>query len=91
MIPTLGAFLSAIAGPLAKRVLTALGIGVVSFIGVSLSLDVLLTQAKTAWSGMSADVAVYMAMCGANTAMSIIAGALTARVGLASLKKLTLL
>ncbi len=88
---TLGAFLTAAAGPIAKKVLTSLGIGVVSFVGLQALLSELLGFAKDAWGGMPAIAAAYMAIGGANTAISIIAGALITRVSLVALRKLDLL
>lgn len=88
---TLGSMLQAAAGPLARRALQALGIGVLTYVGVDTALGALLSTARTSWTGMSADVAAYVAMAGGNTALSIIAGALVARITLISLKRLTLL
>jgi hypothetical protein len=88
---TLGALLTAAAGPLAKRVMTALGFGVVSFVGVDLAVSGLLSQAQAAWGGMSGDVAAYVALSGANTGLSILAGAIVGRVALTSLKRFMLL
>jgi hypothetical protein len=88
---SLGAFLSAAAGPLVKRALGALGIGVVSYVGVEVAVDTMLGAARSAWQGMPADIAAYMAYCGANQALGIIAGAIVARVALSSLKRLALL
>jgi len=86
---TWGAFLAAMAGPLAKQVLMALGFGVVTFIGVDLALDSLLSVARAAWSGsLSADVAAYVAMAGINTGLSIIAGAMVGRVTMLATKHL---
>jgi len=49
----LGTFLNAIAGTLAKRVLSALGIGVVSYAAMSAALNSLLSAAKGAWAGLA--------------------------------------
>lgn len=88
---TLGGFLAAAAGPIAKRVLSSIGIGVVTYAGVDLAVNALLSQAKSAWAGTVGDVAAYVAMSGANQALSIIAGAIAARVAFMSLKRLALL
>lgn len=88
---TLGAFLAAAVGPLAKRVLTALGFGVVSFAAVQAAIGGLLNQAQSAWGGLAGDTAAYLALGGYNTALSILGGALTARVALMVLKRLQVL
>jgi len=84
-----GAFLLTMAGPLAKRVMVALGLSIVTYAGVGAAVDGLLSSAKAEWSGgQLAGVADLVAMAGANTALSIIAGAIVARVSLLALKRL---
>lgn len=87
----LGTFLVALAGPLAKRVLAALGMGVVSFAAVSTALNYALDAAKNAWSGVGGEALAIMQIAGVNTVASIFAGALTARVSLMVLKRLQIL
>lgn len=86
-----GTFLGAIAGPLVKRALTALGMGVVSYAAVSTALTYALDAAKTAWSGIGGETLAIMQIAGVNTVASIYAGALTARVSLLVLKRLQIL
>jgi hypothetical protein len=84
-----GAFLLAMAGPLAKQVMVSLGFAVVTYVGVSTAVDALLSSARSAWAGtFSADVAQLVAMAGLNTALSILAGALIARVSMMAMKRL---
>lgn len=87
-----GTFLAAIAGSLAKRVLTAIGIGIVSYAAMSAALNAALAAAKNAWAGLAGfpEALALVQMAGVSTAASIIAGALVARVALQSLKKLEL-
>lgn len=87
-----GTFLAAIAGSLAKRVLTAIGIGIVSYAAMSAALNAALAAAKNAWAGLAGfpEALALLQMAGVSTAASIIAGALVARVALQSLKKLEL-
>lgn len=87
----LAAFLGAIAAPLARKVLTGLGFGIVSFAAISTALNAALDQAKTAWAGLGGDSLSLIQMSGAATALSVIAGALVARVGLLALKRLDLI
>jgi Protein of unknown function (DUF2523) len=69
-------------GPMALRVLTILGIGTVTFTGVSASLQSLIDMAVTNYAGMSADVLALCGLAGIPQAIGIICGALTARVGM---------
>ena len=85
---TLGAFLMLLAGPLAKQVLQALGIGVVTFFGISTVVTSMLDQAKIAYGAAGQLAGVFLAMGGVNTAMSIIAGAFVARLAFVQLKRL---
>lgn len=88
----LGTFLAAIAGPLVKRAMIALGFGVVSYAAMTAALNSALSAAKSAWGGLSGfpEALSLIAMAGVNTYCSIIAGALIARVALQSLKKFEL-
>ena len=88
----LGTFLNAIAGTLAKRVLSALGIGVVSYAAMSAALNSLLSAAKGALAGLAGfpESLALIQMAGITSAASIIAGALVARVALQSFKRLEL-
>lgn len=88
----LGTFFAAIAGPVVKRALTALGFGVVSYAAMTAALNAALSAAKQSWAGLSGfpEALALIQMAGVSTALSIIAGALVARVALQSLKKLEL-
>lgn len=85
---TLAAFLVLMAGPLARHVLYALGIGVVTFVGVSTVLTQLINSAKAAYGQIGATAQVFFAMGGVNTALSIIVGAMIARLAFVQLKRL---
>lgn len=86
-----GSFLAALAGPIAKRVLVALGFGIISYAAVSAALTAALSAAKAAWSGLTGDTLGLIQMAGVNTAASILAGALIARVSLGVTSKLGLI
>lgn len=86
----IGTFLAAIAGPIAKKVLIALGFGVASYAAVATALSAALGAARSAYGGMSGDVLALVDLAGVGVAASILAGALTARVSLQVLKKLEL-
>lgn len=85
-----GSFLVSLAGPVVKKALTSLGIGIVSYAAVSAALGAALGAAKAAWSGIGADTLALIQMAGVNTAASILAGALTARVAMSIMKKMDL-
>nr|WP_316639180.1 DUF2523 domain-containing protein [uncultured Roseateles sp.] len=87
----LGTWLVALAGPLARRVLASLGLGVVTYVGMDAAIGAILNQARAGWGGMPADVVSYVAMSGANVALSLIAGAIIGRVASIALKRMMLL
>jgi hypothetical protein len=86
----LGSFFAAISVPIAKRVMIGLGFGVVSYAAVTAALNQALGAAKAAMAGIGGEAVSLIAMAGVNTAASIIAGALVARVAMDALKKLEL-
>lgn len=85
-----GSFFAGIAGPVAKKVLTSLGIGVVTMTGVTAALQAGLNAAKVAMGGMTGVVADLVAIAGFFSAVGIIAGGLTAAASLMVMKKLAL-
>ncbi len=87
----LGAFLVGLSGPIVKTALRALGIGVVTAVGVDVALSGLLGAAKDAWSGLPGAVAAYVSIAGVNTGIALIAGAMVARVAMIPLKTMRLL
>lgn len=86
-----GTFLAGVAGPVAKRVLSALGFGVVATLGVQAAITTALNSVKAAVGGMSGVVADLVAMTGFFSALSIIAGGLVASGSLMALKKLSII
>jgi len=91
MFPPIGTWLVSLAGPAIRKILASLGMGFVSFLGVQAALNAALSAAKSAWSGMGGDTLGLIELAGASTAISIIAGALTARLTLLAIKKLQVL
>lgn len=83
-----GTWLLAMVGPAAKRILVSLGLSVVTYAGVSTAVNAMIDSAKQNMAGLPADVANMIALAGINTALSIITGAIVARVSLVALKKL---
>jgi hypothetical protein len=87
----LGTFLVALAAPLARKVMFSLGLGVVSYGALTAALTAALSAAKQNLAGFTGDALSILQNTGVFTAMSIIAGALTARVGLMVLKRFEVL
>jgi len=85
-----GTFLVAITGPVVKKAMVALGFGIASYAAVGAALTAVLSQAKNAWGGLGGDALQLIQLAGINTAASILAGALVARVSLQVLKKFEL-
>ena len=70
--------LMGLAGPIAKKVLIALGIGFVTFHGVDTAVNTALSAARANFAGVTGDVAQLIAISGLNWAMGTIAGGITA-------------
>jgi hypothetical protein len=89
---TWASLLVSLSGPIARQVLISLGLGVATFVGIDAALGALLSEARSAWAGsLSADVAAYVAMSGANVGLSMLAGAMSARLSLIALKQFRVL
>lgn len=73
--------------PVAKRVLGSLGLGVLSFTGVSATLNAALDAAKAAWGGLLIEVAQLLAMAGFFDFMAITSGGIVAGIAWLTLKR----
>lgn len=82
-------FLMMIAGPLARKVLVALGIGFLTFQGVDAAISGALGAAKSSFGGVTGDVAQLIAISGINWAMGIIAGGITGGATMMVFSRLT--
>lgn len=78
----LSAWLLSIAGPFVLKALTALGIGTMTFTGVTEALSGLLSIAQSNWSALPANVLTLASLAGIPQGLGIIAGAYTSRVGM---------
>jgi len=85
----LGTWLMALIGPLARQVLLSLGVGVVTFVGLSAAVTAALGSAKASLAGLPADITQVLALGGVFTALSILAGGITAGVSMIALKRFT--
>jgi hypothetical protein len=82
-----GTFFASIAGPVAKKVFTALGIGTVTIVGLQAAINSGIAAASASLGGMTGVVADLIAMAGFFSAASIIAGAVTASVSIVMLQR----
>ncbi|ASL74984.1 DUF2523 family protein [Ralstonia pseudosolanacearum] len=87
MMPLAG-FLMALVGPLARQLLVSLGIGLITYVGLDAAVSAALGAAKSSLAGMPAVAAAILARGGVFTGLSIIAGGITARISMITLKRL---
>jgi hypothetical protein len=78
----------ALIGPLARQLLVSIGIGLITFVGLDAAVGAALGAAKSSLSGLPAVAAAILARGGVFTALSIIAGGITARITLMTLKRM---
>jgi len=79
---TLASFLLTMVGPMVLRILTILGIGTMTFTGVTVALQSLIDMATTNWSSLPSDVLALASIAAIPQCLGIIAGAFVARVGM---------
>lgn len=75
-------FLLAAAGPLVLRALTMLGIGTLTFTGVTEGLTAIISSAQSNWSSIPSDVLGLAGLAGIPECLGIVAGAFVARSGM---------
>lgn len=75
-------WLLALAGPMAIKVLVALGFCAVSFAGVQALVNQLIVMAQNNWAAMPVAVLQLSSLSGIPESLGMIAGAYMARVGL---------
>lgn len=78
----LATWLMALAAPLAKRVLIALGIGVISYAGYSSIVDQVRSAVIAQWGSLSASAAALLSIGGVGESLGIILAAVSARAAL---------
>ncbi len=88
MLIPLGAFLQAAAAPIVIRVLGVIGIGVLSFTGVSTFINTMLSLAQSHYSGITGFAASIVGLAGFGEALGILGGSLIAAAVLSSTKRL---
>lgn len=85
---TLASLLTQLAAPIAKRVFSALGLAVVTYVGVSQGLEAALSAAASNFSGLPPGVTQLVALTGVFDGLSIVAGGMIARVAMIPLKRI---
>lgn len=78
----LATFLLSLIGPLAIRALLALGIGTLTFTGVTVALNGLIGIAQSNWAGVPSDVLALASIAGIPEAIGIVCGAMVSRVSM---------
>jgi hypothetical protein len=84
----LAGLLIALVGPLAKQALVALGIGLITYVGLDAAVTSALSAAKSSLGQLPAAAMAICARGGMFTAFSIVAGGITARMSMMIVKRL---
>ena len=80
-----GGFIASIAGPVAVRVLLALGVGVATFTGLDVAVTYLKDTIVTGASGLAPVLVQFAGILRFDVAVNLIFGAITARLTLQGL------
>jgi hypothetical protein len=86
LIINFGLFLQNTVGPLARRVLLALGFGYLTFGSISSAINSLITSAQGYFNGIPSFALNLLQMAGLGQALAIIAGAILVRVAFGTSK-----
>lgn len=84
----LAPFLISLAWPIAKKVLLALGIGMITYGGLSLIAGQVVTQVEAYWGQMPISILQIGSLLGIPQSIGIMLGAITARVSFVAAGKL---
>lgn len=90
MLDSLADWLAKITWPLVSRVMTALGVGTVTYTGADTALSSALSTAKAAFVGIGGDILALLAMGGFFDAMAITAGSIVSALTWLVLKRFAL-
>lgn len=83
----LGAFLESTVGNLAKKILSVLGVGIISYEGVTSAMQAALDAAKSYFDAIPQTALDLLSLAGFGTFFSMIATAIMFRVGMAIMRK----
>lgn len=78
----LAPWLLTLVAPLVLRALTVLGLGVVTFTGVTVAVQNLINVITTNWASLPADVLGLASVAGLPQCLGIVCGAITGKVAL---------
>jgi hypothetical protein len=87
-LPLLGAFLGTAIGALAKKALTALGLGVVTYAGLQAAFNTAQTQVINNYGNLTGVTLALADMAGVGQSIGIILGAIAGRIGIAVLGRI---
>lgn len=83
----LAVWLLALVGPIVKKVLLALGVGVVSYAGLQFVGQQVNAAVLSAWGGVGGSVFQVLSLAGIPEAIGITLGAFNARIALIAVQK----
>lgn len=83
-------WIARISWPLVSRVLSALGVGTVTYVGADSALTGALNAAKSAFVGMTAEILQLLAMAGMFDAMAIMSGGIVSGLSWMVMKRFAL-
>jgi hypothetical protein len=78
---------SAVLGGIVKTVLTAVGVGAVTFVGVGLLMDQLEAYAASAMTGAGGDLSGLIGLFGIGTALNLVLSGCSIRIALFATKQ----
>lgn len=87
---TIAEWLAKISWPIVSRVLSALGIGTVTYVGAESALTTALDSAKSAFSGLISEVLQLLAMAGFFDALAITSGGIVSGLSWLVMKRFAL-
>lgn len=88
-MPAIFLFLASIVGPLAAKILTSLGIGMVSYVGINLLLAQVKSYILSSFVGAPADVLAILGLLKVDVSINIILAAVTARAVISGMNRST--
>jgi hypothetical protein len=86
----MGKWLVGLAWPAISRILGALGIGTVTYLGIEALVDSAISQAQSSLTGMAPDIIALLSMAGFVTSLSIMSGAMVTSLTLVAMKRFSL-
>lgn len=88
-MPAIFLFLSSIVGPLAAKILTSLGIGAITYVGITALLATVRSELLGSVTGMPADVLALFGLIKLDIAVNIMLSAVAARAALSGMNSST--